>query len=281
MQERSATMRPAQLWPGLPSPKDALAWWAFVSSSLTGAAMVWVKAPAKAGQALWLVLACACLFLAGDWVSSLSGRSVEGEVPKGRLLAPQALVFLLAGACLTRFVGGLSSVELHFWVVALACGASLTVLMFILRLEMQPYDGRLVALSSLLCTLPALYLAFLAFGPGVWDAWAFWLVPALYFPVSTVFAWTWLQGLYQGKVHLALLAAPLLILIVIDLGGQATVSALVTAAYLAYLVRRLLARYRHQAGRMPEFSDILSLGREQVAWNAVVALSWLFHGLLP
>jgi hypothetical protein len=263
-----------------PIPGDASAWWAFGSSALGGLVLLRLRAPQRLAGGLWLILGLGCLFLASDWISSLSGKSLRGEVPKaaglsipGLLLCGAALSGLLVFGCL------LPPEDTRFWLTALACGASLTGIMFLLRLELPPHDSRLLALSSLLCTSPALYLAFLAIGGPQAQAWFFWLAPALYFPVNAVFAWTWLQGLYESKAHLTLLAAPILFLVLAALSRGADLVALVFCAYLAYLLLRLLGRYRLGAERLPEFADIRRLGREQLVWNAVVALAWFFSGV--
>jgi hypothetical protein len=263
-----------------PFPSDASAWWAFASSCLGGLILLVLRAPQRLAEGLWLLLALACLFLASDWISSLGGKGLWGEVPRGRLWSPPGI--LLAGlgiGALAAFCRLVPPAESRFWLTALACGASLTAIMFLMRLESPSHDGRLLALTSLLCTLPALYLGFIAWGNVGVRAWSFWLAPALYFPVSSVFAWAWLQGLYHSKAHLTLLAMPILLLVVLALSLGADLDALIFFAYLAYLLSRLLSRYRRGAQRLPEFSDIRSLGREQLVWNTVVVAAWFLNGV--
>jgi hypothetical protein len=261
-------------------PKDASAWWAFAGSSLGGLALVLVRAPQRLAESLFLLLAFSCLFGASDWISSLSGKSLGGDIPTRHFWPSASPLVLTAGvAALAWFCRLEAPRDLNFWLLALASGASVTVLMFLLRLDLAPHDSRLLALSSLLCTLPALYLAFLAFGGPYLQAWIFWLLPAIYFPVSSVFAWTWLQGLYGSKTHLTLLAAPILILVLLALGWGADLDALVLLAYLAYLVGRLLARYQQGSQRLPEFSAIRHLGREQSSWNLLVVMAWCLNGV--
>jgi hypothetical protein len=260
-------------------PSDASAWWAFSGSSLGGLALLHFQAPQRMQEALLLLLSLTCLFLCSDWISSLSGRGSGGQVPPGRPLSlPGLSLSLLALAGLASFCRMQPELEVRFWVAALACGAAFTALMFLLRLELAPYDTRLLALSSLLCTAPALFLAFLAYGPSR-DAWLFWLAPALYYPASSVFAWTWLRGLHDSKRRMAMLAAPLMALIIAALNVSADLAAVALIFYLIYLLRRLIARYRQGAGRMPEFSDIRRLGAEQSVWNALILLSWLLSGV--
>lgn len=264
--------------PAFPVPTDASAWWAFLSSSLGGLALVHFHSPARMREGLILVFAFACLFVASDWISSLSGKGLSGEVPRGQLRSlPGFILSALALACLAWFYQLQPQLDARLWMASLVCAAALTSLMFFLRLDLLPYDSRLLAFSSMLCTLPALFLSFLALGWHDVYSWYFWAAPALFFPVSTVFAWTWLQGLYHARRHLTLLAAPLMVLIVAALSESADLSALMLTAYLIYLIRRLQTRYRRGAEKLPEFSDIRKLGREQAAWNAAIVLSWLLN----
>jgi hypothetical protein len=257
-------------------PRDASAWWAFGSATLGGLALVQARAPQRMAEALCLAFAFACLFAASDWISSLSGKSLAGDVAPGRFWASYQPLLLLLGATSLAWFWHLQAPEqARFWMTALASGAALIILMFLLRLDLEPHDLRLLALSSLLCTAPALYLAFLAQDGQGSPAWAFWAAPALYFPVNAVFAWIWLQGLYRSSTHLALLAAPILLLVLLSLSQGRRVETMTFLAYLGYLLVRLQERYRQGAHRLPQFSDIRSLGREQMVWNSLVGLAWL------
>ena len=264
-----------------PLPVDASAWWAFFSSCLGGLVQLQLHAPARLREGLLLAFSFSCLFLASDWISSLSGKGIRGEIPKGQALSVPGIALLFIGiGSMACFYGLQAPLEGRFWLASLICGASLTVLMFLLRLELPPSDLRLLALSTLLCTAPALFLSFLAFGPRSLEPWSFWSAPALFFSVSSVFAWIWLQGLYHARRHLALLAAPLMALIIAALTCGADLAALALTAYLIYVIRRLLARYQQGADRLPEFSDIRKLGREQSLWYALMAASWALNSVL-
>lgn len=272
---------PAEAGRAFPVPADAPAWWAFAGSSLGGLLLLKGQAPHRFSEGLLLLFSLFCLFMASDWISSLNGKSHRGEVPKGSPASLPGITLLMLGlGSLALFLHQRTPLESRFWVALLACAAGLTALMFLLRLELLPFDRRLIALSSLLCTLPALFLALLALGHKNPGAWAFWMAPALFYPASSVFSWTWLQGLYHARMHLALLAAPLMLLIAAALTVSADLAALTLTAYLIYMMRRLLQRYRLGPERLPEFSDIRRLGREQLFWNSVVLASWLLSGVL-
>ncbi len=119
-----------------PIPKDASSWWAFASSSSGGFILLCLRAPERLAQGLWLLLALGCLFLASDWISSLGGKGLWGEVPRGHWCSVPGLLLCAGGAAaLTVFCQRLPAAEWRFWLTALACGAALTAMMFLMRLS--------------------------------------------------------------------------------------------------------------------------------------------------
>lgn len=261
-------------------PTDPSAWWAFASCLIGGLLLVHFKQPARLGEAGLLAASGAFFFLCSDWISSLSGKGYRGEIPHGNFLSLPGIALLSASlACLGWFYYLQPEYESRFWGLALASAAALNALMFIMRLEIVPLDARLLLLTSVLCTAPALMLGFLAFGEAREEAWLFWLPAALFFPVSAIFNHTWLRGLQSGRRPLGLLALPLLALWVGAVGSRAWVSALLIAAYIAYVLRRLLTRYESGGNQLPAFSDIRRLSLEQALWSATFAGLWLWQML--
>jgi hypothetical protein len=260
-------------------PQEPAAWWAFGSSTLAGLLAVGRAAPPERMAALVLALACACLFCSSDWISSLYGRGYRGSVVPGELASPLGLGLCASALCLlAAFYLFESPQGPRFWAVALMAPAALTILMFVMRLQLPALDDRLVLLSSLLCTLPALLQAFLVWGHAGFQAWAFWIFPALFFPVSSLFSQAWLRGASNGPPPLVALSLPLLGLCLASAAMGFASGALFASLYLAYTLQRLLRRYGEGAA-LPSFGVIHSFAREQAAWNGAFVLVWLSRQL--
>lgn len=261
-------------------PRETSAWWAFLSSVLGGLLMVRLKAPERFFQAGLLAAAMAGLYLSSDWVSSLSGKGYRGDVPRGSRTSLTGWFLVLASMlALIWFHRGLPQAEIHFWFMALTAAAVLVVLMFLLRLEMVPLDARLLLLSSMLCTLPALFLGFVALGPQSSQAWFFWAPAALFFPSSALFAQAWLRGKSGGKPSLATMALPLLALFIGAVAAGLWGQALFSALYIAWQVARFVRRISSGGQQLPAFSEIRGFGREQAAWMSLMTIVWMWTHL--
>ncbi len=262
--------------PAFRLPAEPTAWWGFLSASFGGLMTVELRAPGRIQEALALSLSGAALFLASDWVSSLGGKSLHGDVPKAswRSLPGLALLATAAGF-LAAFRILVPAQEAWSWDLVLAGVAVLVALMFLMRLEMVPLDSRLLLISGILSTLPALMLGYLALRPDWRSALVFWAPPAIYFPVSVLFSQTWIRGLSTGRRKIVLVVAPLLPVAALSLAFGRLLPALFILAYLAWILKCLLSRFDEKETRLPQFSAILKVSRTQSLFHAVAVVIWL------
>jgi hypothetical protein len=257
---------------GFPWPRDAQAWWS-VFSCLAGGWVLIVGLRLDT-QALALAVVGLGLFFSSDWLSHLAGRSREGDVHPADWDEPAGLSLLgLTAASLAYFLLQSSGPDRHAWATVVTGVGCLVALMFVLRLEWRPLDGRLLYLTHVILTLPALVFGFTVWGVGSPEAFMAWALPAVYFPAQALFAHYWMEGTDAPGSSLSVLAAPLL-------GGvllQAWRGGWVAAAFLsAFLLRCLwqLQRRRLQDAGLPGFAAIRRLSLELQAWNVAALGAW-------
>ena len=255
-----------------PWPEDSSAWWSFLTSLLGG---LWLTQGAHwQPGSVGLLVAALCLFLVSDWLSHLTGRSRQGKIVNTERGHPLGFVLLIsAGLGGAYFYLQLNVADLAIW-QRIAVGAlCLLTLIFILRLEWVALDSRLVFLTHLLLTLPALVFGFLHWGVGDGRAYELWLPLAVYFPTQALFSVYWLQGKLAPSSARSLLALPLLLGIVLLARSGSWLLTLFLAAFLARAVTLLHHRQRSPKG-LPDLESIQYLGWELHAWNAAFCWAW-------
>ncbi len=258
--------------PSFPWPRDSQAWWSVMSCLAGGWAFI--VGPRLDTQALALGLAALGLFFSSDWLSHLAGRSREGDVQPASWDEPAGLSLLgLTVASLAFFMLQAPAQDRESWATVITGVGCLVALMFVLRLEWRPLDGRLLYLTHVILTLPALVFGFVIWGVG--SPWAFgaWLLPALYFPAQALFAHYWMEGTDAPGSSLSVLAGPLLLGILLESwrGGWTAV------AFLGVFLLRalyLLQRRRLQGGSIPGFAAMRRLSLELQAWNLCALVAW-------
>jgi uncharacterized membrane protein len=254
-----------------PWPNDSQAWWSFLACQFGAWTLLFGWDLDRRG--LSLAVAAFGLFFAGDWLSALAGRSREGAVRPAAFSFVGLGLLLTSTAALLVFLSLLPSNERKAWSMVITGVGCLVALMFILRLEMRPLDGRLLYLTHLILTLPALVLGFLRYGVGAVAAWSFWILPAVYYPAQALLAHYWMKGTDAPGESLSILAAPLLM----GIFAEAWIGGWIGAAFLAFFLGRailLLQRRRLSNGTLPGFATMRRLHREFTAWNVVGILTW-------
>lgn len=256
---------------GFPFPADEQAWWNVLACLGVG----WLLSlGARLDlQALALALAAMSLFFGSDWFSRLAGRSREGHVKPARFFDPLGLLLLaVTASSLGAFLFHADNLEREAWATVITGISCLVALMFILRLEWRALDGRLLYITHLILTLPALMFGFVAWGVFSPRAFGVWILPAAYFPAQALFAQFWMEGADAPDASLSLLAVPLLAGILL----QATRGAWPGVAFLAVFLLWLLVRLqsRRLAGGLPGFSEVRRLNWEIQAWNLAAIAAW-------
>lgn len=254
-----------------PWPNDGQAWWSFLAGQLGGWALLFGFGVSQEGLAL--AAAAFSLFFASDWLSHVGGHSREGAV-KPAAFEPLGLALIgMTAVSLAAFMVLLSPAAREAWAIVVTGVACLVALMFILRLEMRPLDGRLLYLTHVILTLPALTLGFLRYGVGAPEAFRFWMLPAVYYPAQALFAHYWMEGTDAPGESLSVLAGPLLAGILLE----AWTGGWMGAAFLALFLGRavfLLQRRRASGQSLPGFAEVRRLSREFMAWNIAGLLAW-------
>jgi len=256
-------------------PQDSSAWWSFLTSLIGG---TWLSQgahwhPGTGG----LTLAAVSLFLVSDWLSHLTGRSRQGKVPNADLINPIGLALLTSAA-----LGGyyfyqhIEPADLGTWQTMAIATLCLVGFIFILRLEWLALDSRLVFLTHLLLTVPALYFGFMHWGVGDARAYGQWIPLAIYFPAQALFSVFWLQGKLAPSSARSILAVPLLFGVIVLAGPGAWSLTLFLVAFLARSVYLLHRRQESPKG-LPGLESIQYLGWELHAWNAVFCWTWIFR----
>lgn len=260
-----------------PLPDDGNAWWTLIASLFGGAWMTF-GLQGHAG-AVGLGTAALSLFLASEWMSHLSGRSRQGHVPHAAWAQPIGLALLSAAlwGCWSLY-HALPPSSQPLWQslgAAMFCGLALIL---ILRMEWVPLDERLVFLTHLLVTTPALLFGFLQWGLGGARAFAVWLPLAAYFPAQALFSVFWLKGPNAPTWARSLLALPILAGIVALSLVQAWPLALFLALALSRFVHLLNRRQEDRPAHLPALQAIQRLGRELHLWHAIFCVAWFLFG---
>lgn len=259
-----------------PWPDDGNAWWTLTASLLGGAWMVfgWQGHPG----ALGLGSAALSIFLASEWMSHLSGHSRHGRVPNATWAQPIGLALLAIAfwGCWSLY-HALPEASQPAWQSLGAAMFSGLALIIILRMEWVPLDARLVFLTHLLVTAPALVFGFLQWGLGSPHAFAIWLPLAAYFPAQALFSVYWLQGPSAPPRSLSLVAIPILLGIIALSLVQAWPLALFLAVTLGRFIH-LLRKRQEEAAHLPEMQAMQRLGRELHVWNSLFCAAWLLLG---
>lgn len=257
---------------GFPWPSDSQAWWSALSCSVV--AWFLVIGPHFNPQAFALVVAGVSLFLCSDWLSHLAGHSREGAVSPASWSEPVGLGLMgLTLLSLVSFLVELPSLGRENWGMVITGVACLVALMFVLRMEWRPLDGRLLYLTHLILTLPALVLGFVVWGVGSAQAFGVWLLPATYFPTQALLVQYWMEGDTAPRASLSVLATPLLLGILLLAQYQSWLATFVLASFLFRAITLLRARQRDGAS-LPGFAATHRLSQELQAWNLMVLLIW-------
>lgn len=261
--------RPAH---GFPWPSDSQAWWGVLSCSI--AAWPLILGFRFDPQAFALTAAGLSLFLCSDWLSHLAGRSREGDVNPAHWSDPVGLSLIgLTLLSLVAFLSQLPPSGREAWAPVITGVACLVALMFVLRMEWRPMDGRLLYLTHLILTLPALVLGFVVWGVGSPAAWGAWLLPAAYFPAQALLAQYWMEGPDAPRNSPSVLATPLLLGILLLARDHAWTEALALAAFLFRAIVLLQARQR-TAASLPGFMAVRRLSLELQSWDLFVLVVW-------
>jgi hypothetical protein len=259
-------------------PFEHGAWWAFFSCLAIGLLQN-LHRPLWA-LALALSASMACLFLASDWASGLLGAfragRIQSLIQRDNVWGWFLLTGGLTGISLTR--AGLPVERRAAWDEALAAGALYGLFVLGLRLRLKPRHSLLLILSSLLLTLPGLYLGGLAFGGFTLRAWDFWGLLAAFFSCNVFYVQTWMRAGALSKVRLALVPAAYLGLSLLLAGvgsypGSLSLSALALRA--SWRLWRRAQSLRSGAATRP--AEIRALGWEQVGWSLVLLGIWTWR----
>jgi hypothetical protein len=255
-----------------PLPNDGQAWWSVLSCLVLG----WMLSigPRLEPQGVALAIAALALFLGSEWFSRLAGRSRQGAVARTNAAEPLGLILVTATAiCLLWFLWMTEAGARQAWGSVIIGVACLVALMFILRLEWRPLDGRLLYLTHLILTLPALMFGFVHWGVLAPQAFGVWILPAAYFPAQALFSQFWMEGLEAPKDAMSLLAGPLLLATLFMAARGAWFGVSFMAIYLLWVLARLLRR-RSSPGGLPGFAEVRRLNWEIQAWNAAALAAW-------
>jgi len=256
-----------------PYPNDGQAWWS-VGVGL-GAGWYLCLGLHMVPAALALALAALCLFFGSEWFSRLAGRSRQGSVEATSFSEPLGL-FLLAGtvASLIWFVLMTAPQDRQAWGTVIIGVGCMVSLMFILRLEWRPLDGRLLYLTHLILTLPALMFGFVAWGIFTSRAFGAWILPAAYFPAQALFSKFWMEGPEAPWDAMSLLSIPVLLAVMLQAERGAWLGAGFLALFLLWILVRL--QQRRSADALPSFKLVRRLNREIQAWNLATIAAWAF-----
>ncbi len=271
-------MKPAALHieSGFPWPRESSAWWSFATASLGGLWAVWWRAPSSVLPAALLAASGLCLFLAGDWISSLAGKGPRGDVPQGnRDSRTGRWMLTFSAGAFAGFLALMPDADRALLILALASAGGLVALMFFMRLEMVPLDRRLATLSSLLSTTPGLLLGLMAFEGEPLRALGFWAPLALYFPASFLAVHAWVLGKGEGPLHLGLIALPLLALTMLAASAGLGWAVLLLLGYLAWLFMQLRTRLIQEKGSLPDFVRLIRMHRQQSLIHGLMAAAWI------
>jgi len=254
-----------------PYPNDAQAWWSV--GVCLGVGWLLCLGLRFDGKAAALALAGLALFFGSEWFSHLAGRSREGAVAPARLFEPLGLGLLaITAVSLAWFVWMTEPLDRQAWGAVMTGVGCLVALMFILRLEWRPLDGRLLFLTHVILTLPTLMFGFVAWGVFAPRAFAVWIFPAAYFPAQALFSQFWMEGGEAPSDALSLLSAPLLVAILVQAGRGAWLGVAFMALFLLWVLVRLLQRHRDTA--LPGFKQVRNLGWQIQAWNLAAIVAW-------
>ena len=254
-----------------PFPTDSQAWWNVGVNLGVGWLLILGARPNLQGLAL--TLAALGLFFSSEWLSQLSGRSREGVVSPGRWDEPMGLGLLaVTAASLFWFVVMSERLDREAWATVITGVACPVALMFVLRMEWRPLDGRLLYLTHLILTLPSLVFGFVMWGVAAPQAFGAWILPAVYFPAQALFTQYWMEGPDAPASALSVLATPLLVGILL----QATRNAWAGVVFLAlFLLRAIwLMQSRRMSGGLPGFARVKQLSWEIQAWNLGAVIAW-------
>lgn len=258
--------------PGFPLPQDSQAWWGVLLSLLAGWALS--LGPRLDPRGLPLAVAALSLFLGSEWFSQLAGRSRQGQVAPARLKQPLGLGLLgLTALSLAWFLYAEASPDRQAWGTVVTAVGCLVALMFILRLEWRPLDARLLYLSHLILTLPALVLGFVAWGPYDPRAFGLWLLPAAFFPAQALFAQFWMEGSEAPRAAFSSLAGPLLLSALLQALRADWTAVGFLGAFLLWSLLRLAPR--RSAEGLPSFQTVRRLDWELQAWNLAFLACWV------
>lgn len=254
-----------------PFPNDSQAWWNVGVNLGVGWLLILGAKPDLSGLAL--TLAALGLFFSSEWLSQLSGRSRQGTVSPSHWASPLGLGLLaVTAASLLWFLFIAERLDREAWATVITGVACPVALMFVLRMEWRPLDGRLLYLTHLILTLPSLVFGFLAWGVASPQAFGAWILPAVYFPAQALFAQYWMEGPEAPPSALSVLAAPVLAGILL----QATRNAWPGVAFLGlFLLRAIwLVQSRRMSGGLPGFARVKLLSWEIQLWNLGAVIAW-------
>lgn len=254
-----------------PFPNDGQAWWSVVVCLAVG----WLLnlGAHLSDQALALAIAALCLFFGSEWFSHLAGRSRSGSVQPKSFREPLGLALLAAtAASLAWFLVICEPLDRHAWASVITGVGCMVALMFILRLEWRPLDGRLLYLTHLILTLPALMLGFVAWGVFAPRAFGVWILPAAYFPAQALFSQFWMEGPEAPSDAMSLVSVPVLLAVLLQAARGAWVGVAFLGVFLLWMLVHLHRRRNTEA--LPGFQEMRRLSWTIQAWNLAAIVAW-------
>lgn len=267
--------RTRRSWPALsdfPWPRDSQAWWSVLGCVVGGWALIIGFRLDR--QALALAAAALGLFFSSDWLSHLAGRSREGDVLPDKWDQPAGLGLLaLTLASLAYFMLRTLPQDRQAWATVITGVGCLVALMFVLRLEWRPLDGRLLYLTHVILTLPALVFGFVVWGVGAPEAYGVWLLPAVYFPAQALLAHYWMEGADAPASSPSVLAGPLLLGVLLQSWRGAWTAVVLLGLFMVRGIW-LLQQRRRQGKTLPGFAAVRRLNVELQAWNLCALVAW-------
>jgi hypothetical protein len=236
-------------------------------------------------KALLLAAAMACLFLISDWVAFLCGAVVEGRSGRTAVWKAPAgwCLGLAAIAGIAGFYAWTEPPVRPAWSAALAAGAGAALLVLALRLWLPPRNAILLASSSAFLTLPALFLAAVAWGFHA-RTFLFGGVLAGYFMASVNYVQVWMRGPGISRLRAASMPLPFFLLSLILFRQGHFAAGVLSFGMAVRSSWRLYRRMHPTAGqplRVPLRQDIMRLGWEQVLWSIGMAAVWALGNLGP
>jgi hypothetical protein len=194
-------------------------------------------------------------------------------VRPSKTLAWQGLALLvLVAVGLSTLLTTVPADDRNAWLQILGSVACALVLVYVLRLEWVALDSRLVFLTHLLLSSPALLVAFLHWGPLSSQAFLLWILPACFFASQALFNVLWFKSQTEHGHAPSVLALPLLAGAI----GLLSLGHWLQAAFLVlFLIRALNLLRRRGADSIPAFKAIQNLSLELHAWSGATLLLWL------